>query len=968
MRSVKTKIPIILCVALLLAVAAGGAFWLHRSLPASAVVTQPGATTTAAVTQAPTQPTTPAETTQSPLLRDKLAPPAQISGLWLNAKTGANELSAVKTEAAAKALAEQIQKLHFNAVFLDLGRFALLGASNAALQNSLTLFLAQAKRAGLFTAVKADFWQDGKLSPAAAQDAAALTELLDADCLLLGGLPKQNGTLETEILLLCEVVAAKEPGLPIAAATCTAPQGALKAPLQNGRLIAVYYEADSTDRARSNSMSARCDQFTELLSESGGAFWCGYRADLLKKSNADDPSGEILDQILENSARERCSAAVLRSGSFLTKTPDKADSILLEYIANPDPKLARRFTVKQHKSRSFTVNDSTVSFMGTSSPAYPLTCNGKDVERVDSGDYSVELTLKPGENKIRFAHKGVNYDYTVNYRIQLLRKVTPTGAVLADGKTELEISALAHKDATVSAKINGKTLKMTKSSQVNDKEQEGAGGNSSDFALFIASYTLPAEKEAKQGLGKIQVDARLNTLHESKQGASVTVSARPAPPPEPVEPTPPPEEEDTRPLPSPTGKKLTPYQYSGVSGKSKMCETTKLYTDVTPANVANNKSVPTSTGLIKGTFDYIIGQGVYDSYSYYTLSSGVRVARKDVKLIESGYNLPLNRLQVHASQAEKSGTRVVLGMDWRCAFQINIGGQAYKPKDKSFSGRTHEVAASNGTYIDLVFHNSKTATGKVDVTESSAFLSAEWLADMEKHTVTLRLKLREAGKYYGIAAEFDENGNLVLLLRQKPSQALKGYTIMLNPGHGGADSGAICAISSNTSFRYEKQINLAIAKKIQKKLEDKGALVLMTRKDDSDGTKEDVRDIAVQKDPDLFIAIHNDANPSASARGTSAFYYTPFSFPLADEIHRLLVDVYRNDLYKGKSSSILNAVDRHAAFYPFLVTRFEECPAILIEYGFVTNLEECRLLQMPDTQEKLADATVRGIEAYITKH
>ena len=962
LRSVKINIPVIVCVLLLLAAAAGGALWLHDSLPASVIVTQPSSG------MPTTESTAPAETTQPPLRRDKLPAPQQIAGLWLNAKAAQNDLSAIQTEADAKALAAQIQKLHFNAVFLDLGsKFADLAKSDkesAALASSLTLFLAQTKQAGLFTAVKADTWQDGKLSPSAAQDVAALPELLDADCLLLGGLPQQSKTLEQEIQSLCNTAAEREPGLPLAAATCAAPQSALKAVLQDGRLAAIYYEADSAARARGSAVSSRCDQFAELVSESGGTFWCGYRADLLKKTNADDPSGEILDQILENSARENCSAAVLRSSTLLKKTPDKADSILLEYLANPDPKLARSFTVKQHKNRAFTVNDSKVSFTGTSSPAYPLTCNGKEVERVDSGDYSVELDLKPGENKLRFAHKGVNYDYTVIYRLQLLRKVTPTGSVQADGKTELEISALAHKDAAVSVTVNGKTLKMKKSAQVNDKEQEGTDGGGADFALFLASYTLPAEKAAKQSLGQIQVDAKLNTLRESKKGASVTVSARPAPP-KPVEPQDP---DDERPLPSPTGKKLTPYQYNGVSGKSKMCEITKIYTDVTPANVANDKYAPVSTGLIKGTFDYIVGQGAYDEYSFYTLRSGVRVARKDVKLIESGYHLPLNRLQVHANQTETQGTRVMLGVDWKVPFQIKLGGQTYKSKDKSFSGRAYEAAASNAKHIDLVFHHSSTAAGKVDVTENSTFLSAQWLADTEKHTVTLRLKLREEGKYCGIAAEYDKNGNLVLLLRQKPAQTLAGYTIMINPGHGGVDSGATCAVSSNTSFRYEKQINLAIAKKIQAKLEAKGAAVLMTRSGDSEGTKEDVRDIAVQKNPDLFLSVHNDANPSSSARGTSAFYYSAFSFPLADAVHRQLVDVYRSDLYKGKSSSVLSAVDRHTAFYPFLVTRMENCPSILIEYGFVTNLEECRLLQMPSTQDKLAAATVRGIEAYVAKY
>lgn len=54
--------------------------------------------------------------------------------------------------------------------------------------------------------------------------------------------------------------------------------------------------------------------------------------------------------------------------------------------------------------------------------------------------------------------------------------------------------------------------------------------------------------------------------------------------------------------------------------------------------------------------------------------------------------------------------------------------------------------------------------------------------------------------------------------------------------------------------------------------------------------------------------------------------------------------------------------------YPFRVTRIEECPAVLIEYGFVSNIRECKLLWSDSVQERLAQATVDGIADYIASN
>ena len=111
--------------------------------------------------------------------------------------------------------------------------------------------------------------------------------------------------------------------------------------------------------------------------------------------------------------------------------------------------------------------------------------------------------------------------------------------------------------------------------------------------------------------------------------------------------------------------------------------------------------------------------------------------------------------------------------------------------------------------------------------------------------------------------------------------------------------------------------------------------------------------------------IHSGIPPSvpvASAYGTTAYYYRAFSQPLAKYVHESIVSAYRNSIYAGMNRS---GVDRGALFGAYRVTRVEECPSILVEYGFVTEAVECRALQNATNRDILAKATVNGIKKYI---
>ena len=139
----------------------------------------------------------------------------------------------------------------------------------------------------------------------------------------------------------------------------------------------------------------------------------------------------------------------------------------------------------------------------------------------------------------------------------------------------------------------------------------------------------------------------------------------------------------------------------------------------------------------------------------------------------------------------------------------------------------------------------------------------------------------------------------------------------------------------------------------------------MTRSTDNWVCYTDRNNFVRDRNPDMFISIHCDSSTSASAMGTSAYYYRAYSQPLAKSIHESLVNAYKTQIYKDKPE-LFSKVSRGANFYAFRVARVEECPAILIEYGFVSNQDECSVLQLAENRNILAEATVQGIKNYVT--
>ncbi len=738
-----------------------------------------------------------------------------------------------------------------------------------------------------------------------------------------------------------------------------------------------------------------------VWNEKTSPLWLCHNLQSLKSFSTEKASA-MIDLIAASADMSLCEGLAFYCYNDIATATGTAADIVMNYVKKRDTYLLdKEFKINNHKKTSITVEQSVITFRGTSSPAYDLLCNGKKLNVAKTGDFSVDCNLNVGENTIKFEHKGKTYTYNVTYKIKLLKSVSPSADISVPGEMQIEVSAIAHKDATLTVAFNGKTYKMAKAESI-EGDEDSSPDTESDFTAFTATLETPASKTSVQKLGSYTVTAKYKTLSESMTGAKVNVTARepdPVPPPTTTEP---PTTHTTTTEPQSSGAEtssvsseesssadnsesssstdtssqqpvdgLEKYSYKkdyGL-GTAKICEIIDDYVETYPGNTTSTFSVPDCSPLLKGTVDYVKSSAEYDGDTYYILSSGYKVPilREErlasgfdgkithLKIEESGFVMPKNSIQVVSSKSADNKTTIVLDMNRKVVFNAKLLGQQYG----LYNGRPVTVSKMTCTALEITFSDTVTASGDISFM-SSVCKSAKWSSDKDKSTVTLTLTLAEKGKFYGFHYEYDDGGRLVITLSHKPA-SLSGATIMLDPGHGGIDPGAACAVTS-ASLGAEKDINLSIATKVKELLEAEGATVVMTRTTDKWVCYTDRNNAVRERDPDMFISIHCDSSSTASATGTSAYYYRAYSQPLAKAVHDCLVNTYKNEIYKDNTSV---KIDRGANFYAFRVARVEECPAILIEYGFVSNIDECTVLQTAKNRDLLAAATVEGIKKYL---
>jgi N-acetylmuramoyl-L-alanine amidase len=219
---------------------------------------------------------------------------------------------------------------------------------------------------------------------------------------------------------------------------------------------------------------------------------------------------------------------------------------------------------------------------------------------------------------------------------------------------------------------------------------------------------------------------------------------------------------------------------------------------------------------------------------------------------------------------------------------------------------------------------------------------------------------------------------------------LKIGRIVIDPGHGGHDSGTL-----GVDGIEEKDVVLDVALRLGKLLHDRlGSEIIYTRSDDTFIPLETRTAIANKAQADLFLSIHANSSSDESARGVETYYLNFTTSPDALEtaarenavsdqsIHQLsdlvkkialkdkiaesreFASDVETSLYGGLQKGNAGLKDRGVKKAPFVVLIGANMPSILAEISFVTNEKDAKQLQEPEYRERVAESLYKGVAKY----
>jgi N-acetylmuramoyl-L-alanine amidase len=268
------------------------------------------------------------------------------------------------------------------------------------------------------------------------------------------------------------------------------------------------------------------------------------------------------------------------------------------------------------------------------------------------------------------------------------------------------------------------------------------------------------------------------------------------------------------------------------------------------------------------------------------------------------------------------------------------------------------------------------------------------LVIVDKERVTLSAPVRVVRSAVIVPRDF-QSKVIGRLRRQATEQKSDGISqfreIIIDPGHGGKDPGAI-----GWSGEYEKKIVLDISLRLKRILQGKGVNVKMTRETDEFISLQQRTEIASRSKADLFISVHANSSPVRSVYGLEVFTakYLGFKDRNAEQRginQRLMFDrlsmerlepvveeIVSDMLYSHKqaeskqlarhlakaTAKYIKTDDRGEKESQFYVVKNTLTPAVLVEVGFISNPKESKLLQTSKYRQRVARGIAESILDY----
>lgn len=208
------------------------------------------------------------------------------------------------------------------------------------------------------------------------------------------------------------------------------------------------------------------------------------------------------------------------------------------------------------------------------------------------------------------------------------------------------------------------------------------------------------------------------------------------------------------------------------------------------------------------------------------------------------------------------------------------------------------------------------------------------------------VKLSWGRKAYVAGWLVEASEALPQLTKEGEYHSFENKLFVIDPGHGGNDSGTIGANGT-----FEKDLALYTAVLLKDKLERTGATVILTREEDTYVSLEERVQLANAYHPDAYISIHYDSADQAEIQGITQYYYHSSQKGLAVAIDKSMEDY---NITKNRGSRFGN----------YQVLRHNSFPSVLLELGYLSNHEEESTVISPQFQEQITTAIYEGLVKY----
>jgi N-acetylmuramoyl-L-alanine amidase len=321
------------------------------------------------------------------------------------------------------------------------------------------------------------------------------------------------------------------------------------------------------------------------------------------------------------------------------------------------------------------------------------------------------------------------------------------------------------------------------------------------------------------------------------------------------------------------------------------------------------------------------------------------------------------------SVVERRGAQYRVQLDdsteaWVDADNLGVAEAGAPPAPAALTAALSRVAGGQDLRVRAggrPFLVEVTQTGAVVTVYGATAITATGGATGQAAGGSARITVPTAGMPWGYKAWYEANGDLVVRIRNAPAidpaNPLRGRRIVIDPGHPPAGA-------TGPTGLYEGDANLAISLPLAEKLRARGAEVILTRTGreglvSSTNSTTELRarvQLAVDRDADLLVSVHNNAFGEGAdpfrAQGTSVYYFHPMSAALAQALDREIVGLTRIPDIGARVSNLALA-------------RPTWLPTALTESLFMPIPEQEAALRDPAFVDALAEAHVRGIEAFL---